>query len=57
MRSSRPGDAEWLRGGEDEGVPRVYLQGCTQATHGLSESLLSIMGVRAGMVVDELCNA
>lgn len=38
-------------------APRVYLQGCTQATHGLSESLLSIMGVRAGMVVDELCSA
>ncbi|PIL24011.1 hypothetical protein GSI_13762 [Ganoderma sinense ZZ0214-1] len=37
--------------------PRVYLQGCTQSTHGLSESLLSILGVRAGMVVDELCGA
>ncbi|KAH9946103.1 L-lysine 6-monooxygenase (NADPH-requiring)-domain-containing protein [Epithele typhae] len=36
-------------------APRVYLQGCTQSTHGLSESLLSILGVRAGMVVDELC--
>ncbi|TFK91048.1 lysine/ornithine N-monooxygenase [Polyporus arcularius HHB13444] len=35
---------------------RVYLQGCTQSTHGLSESLLSILGVRAGLVVDELCN-
>ncbi|OBZ75954.1 L-ornithine N(5)-monooxygenase [Grifola frondosa] len=39
--------------GED--APRIYLQGCTQATHGLSESLLSILGVRAGSVVDELC--
>ncbi|TBU35962.1 L-lysine 6-monooxygenase (NADPH-requiring)-domain-containing protein [Dichomitus squalens] len=37
--------------------PRIYLQGCTQSTHGLSESLLSILGVRAGMVVDELCGA
>ncbi|RPD66153.1 lysine/ornithine N-monooxygenase [Lentinus tigrinus ALCF2SS1-7] len=36
---------------------RVYLQGCTQPTHGLSESLLSILGVRAGLVVDELCNS
>ncbi|KAI0831322.1 lysine/ornithine N-monooxygenase [Trametes gibbosa] len=35
--------------------PRIYLQGCTQSTHGLSESLLSILGVRAGLVVDELC--
>ncbi|KAI0748140.1 L-lysine 6-monooxygenase (NADPH-requiring)-domain-containing protein [Daedaleopsis nitida] len=37
--------------------PRVYLQGCTQSTHGLSESLLSIVGVRAGLVVDELWDA
>ncbi|KAI0721074.1 L-lysine 6-monooxygenase (NADPH-requiring)-domain-containing protein [Cerioporus squamosus] len=35
---------------------RVYLQGCTQSTHGLSESLLSILGVRAGLVVDDICN-
>ncbi|EMD38274.1 hypothetical protein CERSUDRAFT_113443 [Gelatoporia subvermispora B] len=34
--------------------PRIYLQGCTEATHGLSESLLSILGVRAGLVVDDL---
>ena len=45
-------------GGNAEGAaPRVYLQGCTQATHGLSESLLSILGVRAGLVVDELCGS
>ncbi|CDO68275.1 hypothetical protein BN946_scf184799.g2 [Trametes cinnabarina] len=37
--------------------PRIYLQGCTQSTHGLSESLLSILGVRAGLVVDELSAA
>ena len=37
--------------------PRIYLQGCTQSTHGLSESLLSILGVRAGMVVGEICGA
>lgn len=45
--------------GEVEGTeePRVYLQGCTQSTHGLSESLLSIMGVRAGLVVDDLWDA
>ncbi|KAL1947917.1 hypothetical protein VTO73DRAFT_13641 [Trametes versicolor] len=39
------------------GEPRIFLQGCTQSTHGLSESLLSILGVRAGSVVDELCGA
>ncbi|KAI0647069.1 lysine/ornithine N-monooxygenase [Trametes meyenii] len=41
--------------GDGAGEPRIYLQGCTQSTHGLSESLLSILGVRAGLVVDELC--
>ena len=35
-------------------LPRIYLQGCTEATHGLSESLLSILGVRAGLVVDDI---
>lgn len=43
--------------GENASAPRIYLQGCTQSTHGLSESLLSILGTRAGMVVDELCGA
>ena len=42
---------------EGEKEPRVYLQGCTQATHGLSESLLSILGVRAGLVVDDIWGA
>ncbi|OCH93413.1 hypothetical protein OBBRIDRAFT_749649 [Obba rivulosa] len=40
--------------GATEFKPRIYLQGCTEATHGLSESLLSILGVRAGLVVDDL---
>ena len=35
-------------------LPKIYLQGCTESTHGLSESLLSILGVRAGLVVDDL---
>ncbi|KAI0780915.1 lysine/ornithine N-monooxygenase [Trametes elegans] len=55
LLSPRAGkDAEAADG---RGEPRVYLQGCTQSTHGLSESLLSILGVRAGLVVDELCTA
>ncbi|THH11830.1 hypothetical protein EW145_g391 [Phellinidium pouzarii] len=33
---------------------RVYLQGCAEATHGLSDTLLSVIGVRAGEVVDDL---
>ncbi|KAG6851030.1 hypothetical protein H0H93_004517 [Arthromyces matolae] len=35
--------------------PRVYLQGVEEATHGISDTLLSVVGVRAGEVVDDLC--
>ncbi|RDB21444.1 L-ornithine N(5)-monooxygenase [Hypsizygus marmoreus] len=35
--------------------PRVYLQGVEEATHGLSDTLLSVLGVRAGEVVADLC--
>ncbi|KAF8921226.1 L-lysine 6-monooxygenase (NADPH-requiring)-domain-containing protein [Mucidula mucida] len=34
---------------------RIYLQGVEEATHGLSDTLLSILGIRAGEVVDDLC--
>ncbi|KAK0210949.1 L-lysine 6-monooxygenase (NADPH-requiring)-domain-containing protein [Desarmillaria ectypa] len=34
---------------------RIYLQGVEEATHGLSDSLLSVLGVRAGEVMDDLC--
>ncbi|OAX41965.1 hypothetical protein K503DRAFT_848096 [Rhizopogon vinicolor AM-OR11-026] len=37
-------------------VPRIYLQGCTEETHGLSDTLLSVLGVRAGEVVEDLCS-
>ncbi|KAG0701352.1 L-lysine 6-monooxygenase (NADPH-requiring)-domain-containing protein [Suillus ampliporus] len=37
-------------------VPRIYLQGCAEETHGLSESLLSVTGVRAGEMVEDLCS-
>ncbi|KAG5645252.1 hypothetical protein DXG03_006669 [Asterophora parasitica] len=33
---------------------RVYLQGVEEATHGLSDTLLSVLGVRAGEVVNDL---
>ncbi|KAG6874204.1 hypothetical protein C0995_003750 [Termitomyces sp. Mi166 len=35
--------------------PRVYLQGVEEATHGLSDTLLSVISVRAGEVVDDIC--
>jgi len=37
-------------------VPRIYLQGCAEETHGLSETLLSVTGVKAGEVVEDLCS-
>ncbi|KIY43366.1 hypothetical protein FISHEDRAFT_53392 [Fistulina hepatica ATCC 64428] len=35
---------------------RVYLQGVEETTHGLSDSLLSVMSVRAGEVVGDMLN-
>ncbi|PBK97067.1 hypothetical protein ARMGADRAFT_1077176 [Armillaria gallica] len=41
---------------DDSGLKsRIYLQGVEEATHGLSDSLLSVLGVRAGEVVEDLC--
>jgi L-ornithine N5-monooxygenase len=41
--------------GEPEFKPRIYVQGVEEATHGLSDTLLSVMGVRAGEVVGDIC--
>jgi len=35
-------------------TPRIYLQGVEEYTHGLSDTLLSVLGVRAGEVVNDL---
>ncbi|KAF3938011.1 hypothetical protein ABW19_dt0208944 [Dactylella cylindrospora] len=32
----------------------IYLQGCNETTHGLSDTLLSVLAVRAGEVVDSI---
>ena len=32
----------------------IWLQGCNEATHGLSDTLLSILAVRGGEIVDSL---
>ncbi|TFK42521.1 L-lysine 6-monooxygenase (NADPH-requiring)-domain-containing protein [Crucibulum laeve] len=37
-------------------LPRIYLQGVEEATHGLSDTLLSVLGVRAGEVLEDICN-
>ncbi|KAL0574943.1 hypothetical protein V5O48_007017 [Marasmius crinis-equi] len=40
--------------GEPSFKPRVYVQGVEEASHGLSDTLLSVMGVRAGEVIGDL---
>ena len=40
--------------GEPAFEPRIYIQGVEEATHGLSDTLLSVMGIRAGEVVSDL---
>ncbi|KAG2150896.1 L-lysine 6-monooxygenase (NADPH-requiring)-domain-containing protein [Suillus clintonianus] len=37
-------------------IPRIYLQGCAEDTHGLSETLLSVAAIRAGEMVEDLCS-
>lgn len=65
--------AEYLRTGEEWNVSRnyrvqfdtgkvsedsgVWLQGCNEMTHGLSDSLLSILATRAGEVVESIFNS
>lgn len=39
-----------------EFIPKIYLQGCAEETHGLSETLLSMVGIRAGEIVEDLCS-
>lgn len=39
-----------------EFIPKIYLQGCAEETHGLTETLLSVTGVRAGEIVEDLCS-
>lgn len=34
---------------------RIYVQGVAEETHGLSDTLLSVVGVRAGEIVDDIC--
>lgn len=41
---------------DHEFIPKIYLQGCAEETHGLSETLLSVMGIRAGEMVEDLCS-
>lgn len=34
---------------------RVYVQGVAEETHGLSDTLLSVVALRAGEIVDDIC--
>lgn len=47
-------DYRLLPASTEEADAGIYLQGCAETTHGISESLLSILGVRAGLVVDAI---
>ena len=40
-----------------EPLPRVHIQGCTESTHGLSDTLLSVVSVRAGEIAGDLMSA
>jgi L-ornithine N5-oxygenase len=40
--------------GQDAGI---WLQGCNEKTHGLSDSLLSILAVRGGEMVESIFGA
>lgn len=42
---------------DDSLKSRIYLQGIEEATHGLSDTLLSVLGIRSGEVVKDLCDA
>jgi L-ornithine N5-oxygenase len=38
-------------------APRVYLQGCSETTHGASETVLSLMPIRAASIVESILAA
>jgi L-ornithine N5-oxygenase len=38
-------------------LPKIFLQGICETTHGFSDTLLSILPIRAYQVVDELANS
>lgn len=40
-----------------EPLPRIHVQGCTESTHGLSDTLLSVVSVRAGEIAGNLTSA
>lgn len=39
-----------------EFAPKIYVQGVEETTHGLSDTLLSVLGVRSGEVVDDMAS-
>ncbi|KAJ3856656.1 putative L-ornithine-N5-monooxygenase [Lentinula lateritia] len=46
-----------MQDGSAEGLKaRIYIQGLEESTHGLSDTLLSVVSCRAGEVVDDLLN-
>lgn len=35
-------------------LPRIYVQGCTESTHGLGDTLLSVISIKAGEIAADL---
>ncbi|KAF9647268.1 hypothetical protein BDM02DRAFT_3129832 [Thelephora ganbajun] len=42
---------------DTEPVPRAHIQGCTESAHGLGDTLLSVMSVKAGEIAGDLMRA
>ena len=40
-----------------EPLPRIHIQGCTESTHGLGDTLLSVISVKAGEIAGDLMRA
>lgn len=63
LKQSRDNDAKWtvnrdysvqFKQGSVSADAGVWLQGCNESTHGLSDTLLSILATRGGEMVDSI---
>lgn len=42
------------KGTDVEPLPRIHIQGCTESTHGLGDTLFSVISVKAGEIAGDL---
>lgn len=45
------------KGADVEPLPRIHMQGCTESTHGLGDTLLSVVSIKAGEIAGDLMRA